>query len=191
MTIESYIEMKKAQGVEETSITRYKHILEPLNKWKDIEKITKDDLIKYFNQALKGKAESTINLSKIIIKAYFNEAGKPEVAAWVKQKRIKDTLSPEQTLTADDINTLLQVANNPYDKALIAFLYDAGCRISEAQRIKWKDLQDTTDGIIVSIPTKKTSAGYRKVILPFASQYLKNLKIYSYGEDNDFIFRWN
>ncbi|MCX9086816.1 MAG: tyrosine-type recombinase/integrase [Candidatus Methanoperedens sp.] len=189
MKLSKYLEMKEAQGIEKESHRTYSYVLGYLNKWKELEQITKDDLVSYFNKKeWKVKADSTKNLHIIIIKAYFKDTGKPEVVDWIKRKQLRETISPEQTLTPDDINTLLEVADNTYDKALIAFLFDAGCRISEAQRIKWKDLQDTTDGIIVSIPTKKTGAGYRKVILPFASQYLKNLKIYSYGKDNDFIF---
>ncbi|MBU4139830.1 MAG: site-specific integrase [Euryarchaeota archaeon] len=189
MKLSKYLEMKEAQGIEKNSHRTYRYVLGYLNTWKDLERITKDDMVEYFNRKeWKAKADSTKNLNTIIIKAYFKDAGKPEVVEWIKRKPLRETISPEQTLTPDDINKLLEVANNHYDKALIAFLYDAGCRISEAQRIKWKDLQDTTDGIIVSIPTKKTNAGYRKVILPFASQYLKNLKIYTYGKDNDFVF---
>lgn len=189
MTINKYLEMKKAQGLEETTISRYKIILDTLDKWQKIDSIGKEDLIRYFNsKGFKEKAESNQNLHKIVISAYFKELGRLELISWIRLKKLKDTLSPEQTLTPDDINKLLEVADNPYDAALIAFLYDSGCRISEAQRIKWKDLQPTTDGIIVSIPTKKTSAGYRKVILPFASQYLQNLQIHSYGKPDDFIF---
>lgn len=189
MSIQSYIELKNAQGIGENTTSRYKIILDTLNEYKPIDSIGKEDLIKYFNsKGFKAKADSNQNLHKIVISAYFKENGKKDLVSWVKLKKLRDTLTPEQTLTPEDINKLLQSADNHYDKALIAFLYDAGCRISEAQRIKWKDLQDTSDGIIVSIPTKKTNAGFRKVILPFASQYLKNLKIYSYGQDNDFIF---
>jgi integrase/recombinase XerD len=189
MELKKYLEMKEAQGIEKNSHRTYSYVLGYLNAWKDLEQITKDDLIKYFHKKeWKAKADSTKNLHTIIMKAYFKEAGKPEVISWIKQKPLRETISPEQTLSPDDINKLLEVADNPYDKALIAFLFDSGCRVSEAQRIKWKDLQDTTDGIIVSIPTKKTNAGYRKVILPLASQYLKNLKIDVYGKDDDFIF---
>ena len=189
MAIESYLEMKRAQGIEENTISRYKIILNTLNEWKNIDSINKNDLIRYFNsKGFTEKAESNQNLHKIVISAYFKEAGKKDIIAWIKLKKLKETLSPEQTLTPDDINKLLQVADNHYDKALISFLYDAGCRISEAQFIKWKDMQDTTDGFIVSIPTKKTSAGFRKVILPFASQYLRNLQIYSFAEPENLIF---
>lgn len=192
MKLSKYLDFKAAQGIEKGTLENYEYVLGYLNEWKDLEHITKDDIISFFNKKeWKAKADSTKNLHAILIKTYFKDDGRLEAVNWIKMKPLKETISPEQTLTPDDINKLLEVADNPYDKALIAFLYDAGCRISEAQRIKWKDLQDTTDGIIVSIPTKKTNAGYRKVILPFASQYLKNLKIYSYGEDNDFIFRWN
>lgn len=181
--------MKEAQGIAKNSLRSYSFVLSHLNAWKDLERISKDDLVDYFNRKeWKAKADTTRNLHTIIIKAYFKDAGKPEVINWIKLKPLRETSSPEQTLTPDDINRLLDVADNHYDKALISFLYDAGCRISEAQRIKWKDLQDTTDGIIVSIPTKKTQAGFRKVILPFASQYLRNLQIYAYAKPESFIF---
>lgn len=189
MKLSKYLDMKQAQGIEKGTLRTYSYVLGYLNTWKDLEQITKDDLVEYFNRKeWKGKADTTKNLHTITIKSYYKDIEKPEVASWVKLRPIRETISPEQTLNPDDINKLLEVADNPYDKALIAFLYDSGCRISEAQRIKWKDLQDTTDGIIVSIPTKKTNAGYRRVILPFASQYLKNLKIYAYGKENDLIF---
>ncbi len=189
MKLEKFLEIKQAQGIEANTLRSYRDVLTRLNTWKDIERITKDDLVEYFNRKeWKVKADTTRSLHTIIIKAFFNDSGKPEVINWIKRKALKETMSPEQTLTAEDINKLLEVADNHYDKALIAFLYDAGCRISEAQRIKWKDLQDTTDGIIVSIPTKKTNAGYRKVILPFASQYIRNLQIYAYGKQDDCIF---
>jgi integrase/recombinase XerD len=189
MNLEKYLIMKESQGIEKNSLRTYRDVLSVLNTWKALERLTKEDLIEYFNRKeFKEKKDSTKNLRKIVIKAYFTDCEKSDVVDWIKIKSLKETLSPEQTLNADDINELLKKADNHYDKALIAFLYDSGCRISEAQRIKWKDLQDTTDGIITHIPTKKTNAGYRKVILPFASQYLRNLQIYSYGKPDDFIF---
>jgi hypothetical protein len=48
--------MKRAQGVEEISIKRYKNILEPLDTWKDIEKITKDDLSQILQPGIQGKS---------------------------------------------------------------------------------------------------------------------------------------
>jgi integrase len=189
MKLKKYLEMKDAQGIEKNTLRSYRDVLTHLNAWQDLERITKDNLVEYFNKKeWKAKADTTRSLHTIIIKAFFKDSGKPEIIDWIKQKPLKETLSPEQTLTADDINKLLEAADNHYDKALIAFLYDAGCRISEAQSIKWRDLQDTTDGIIVSIPTKKTSAGFRKVILPFASQYIRNLQIYAYAKPDDCIF---
>ncbi len=189
MNIQDYLNMKKAQGVEENSIRTYLNVLTHLNSFKDLESITKEDLIQYFNSNdFKNKADSTKNLQFMTIKGFFKDNKKVEIVNWIRYKKVKETLSPEQTLNSDDINKLLEVCDNHYDKALIAFLYDSGCRISEAERIKWKNLDDTTDGIIVHIPTKKTHAGFRKVILPFASSYLRNLQIYSYGKPDDFIF---
>jgi len=186
MSIDSYLKFKQAQGIADNSKANYAKILNKLNKFKKVEDITKDDIIEYINQVELKDSTKTAHIA--VIKNFFTECGKPELVDWMKIKKTQETLKSDDILTPEDINKLLETCNNHYDKALIAFLYESGCRISEAQRLKWKDLQDTTEGIIISVPTKKTSAGFRKMILPFASQYLRNLQIYSYGKPDNFIF---
>ncbi len=186
MSIDEYLELKKAQGVADNTRVNYAKILNELNKYKKVEDISREDLIGYINQL--KLSESTQMSYIVIIKNFFTVCKKADIVDWMKVKKPQETLKPDDILTPEDINTLLETCSTHYDKALIAFLYESGCRISEAQRLKWKDLQDTTEGIIVSVPTKKTSAGFRKMILPFASQYLKNLQIYAYGKPDDLIF---
>jgi integrase len=72
----------------------------------------------------------------------------------------------------------VKATDSHYYKAFIAFLYETGCRFSEAHSLKYKDFMETNEGMIVNIATTKTGAGYRKTILPFSSQYIRNLKVY-------------
>lgn len=187
MMLEDYLKLKKAQGIADNTTANYAKVLNVLNKFKKLEEIdNKDILVDYINQL--KLSESTKMSYIVIIKNFFKECGKADLVDWMKVRKLKETLKSDDILNPEDINELLEACNDYYDKALISFLYESGCRISEAQRLKWKDLQDTTEGIIVSVPTKKTSAGYRKMILPFSSQYLRNLQIYSYSKPDDFIF---
>ena len=73
-------------------------------------------------------------------------------------------MSPDDILTTEEINALLDAADGEYWKALISFLWDAGCRISEAMSLSWRDLIFTVDGIKTTIPNHKTG-GSRPIIL--------------------------
>ena len=60
MKLDKYLEMKEAQGIEAYTLRNHRAVLTHLNTWKDLERITKDDLVEYFNKkAFKEKADST------------------------------------------------------------------------------------------------------------------------------------
>jgi integrase len=189
IAIDRFIEELQANNRSEHTIKSYQQVLNKLDNYKTLDKITKPDLIQFFKK-YEG-ADSSRQLYQVIIKKYFNEIGKPEIVKWIDITKPKETLRPEDILTPDDVNLLIEHTDSHYFKAIIAFVYETGCRISEAKKLRWKDLIDTTDGMIVSIPTQKTASGYRKVILPFSSQYLKNLKLFSYAKDEDIIFHFS
>jgi hypothetical protein len=84
---------------------------------------------------------------------------------------------------------MIEATESHFYKAFISFLFETGCRISEARSLKVKDFYDTDQGMIVHIPTRKTAAGYRKVILPFSSQYIRNLKTITNMKKDDTLFK--
>ncbi len=189
MSIEDYTDMQRANGLSPHTIKEYRQILGVIQRFKPLEKITKEDMVKFFN-GLSGK-DSTKNLYTIVIKKFYTDNGKPEIVDWMKVRKLKETLKSDDILNIADINKMIESTDSHYFKALIAFLYESGCRIEEARTIRYKDLQETTDGIIVNIPTLKTSAGYRKAILPFSSQYIRNLQTHSRAQLGDLIFPYN
>jgi integrase len=83
---------------------------------------------------------------------------------------------------------MIEATESHFYKAFISFLFETGCRISEARSLKVKDFYDTDQGMIVHIPTTKTAAGYRKVILPFSTQYIRNLKTFTNMKRDDTLF---
>lgn len=184
--IEQYLNELKAKKLSKHTIRSYKNILKALNDFKPLEELTKDDLVKFFNEL--KTSPGTISLYQMIIKKYFTDIGKPEIVSWIKKLKIKESLKSDDILTSEDINKLIDATDSHYWKALIAFLYETGCRIGEAQTLKFKDFVETSDGMIVNIPTHKTSAGYRKTILPFSGQYIRNLKAYINAKNEDEVF---
>jgi integrase len=184
--INAYLEKMKGLKRSENTVKTYNTVLQNLNKFKPLESITEKDLIAFFKQL--NTTEQTFALYQTIIKKYFSDIGKKDIVAWIQKKNPKETLKSDDILTTDDINRLMDTTNSHYYKALIAFLYESGSRINEAKALKYKDFQETNEGMICNIPTTKTNAGYRKVILPFTSQYIRNLKTYLNASENDIVF---
>ena len=190
----------KARQVKDSSLLGLRKTLVRLDNFCSIDKITKDDLVNYLStmkslvKPKKNKppsdkplSETTILNHSNIIKTYFQSVGKHELVEWIKLKKPSEYLKPEDILTTEEINALLESADGEYWKALLSFLWDAGCRISEAMSLRWRDLKYTSDGIKVSIPNHKTG-GSRPVILPVCKNYIMNLKTFSGGNPNDIIF---
>lgn len=191
----------KARQVKDSSLLGLRKTLVRLDNFCPIEKITKDDLVNYLGNMtyiVKKKAnepenepiplsETSIHNHSNIIKTYFQNVGKPDLVEWIKLKKPSEKLKPDDILTTQEINALLDVADGEYWKALLSFLWDAGCRISEAMSLRWRDLTFTVDGIKTSIPNHKTG-GSRPVILPVCKNYMMNLKTFSNGKPDDIIF---
>ncbi len=198
--IAKWLKELKARNVRDSSLLGYRKSLVRLDKFCSVEKITNDDLVNYLgdmtyqhrmntkNKTPRPLSDNTkFNHSKII-KMFFTSIGKPELVEWIILKKPSETLKSDDILTTEEINALLEAANGEYWKALISFLWDSGARISEAMSLRWRDLTFTVDGIKTSIPNIKIRAASRPVILPVCMNYMKNLKTFSGGKPDDFIF---
>lgn len=185
--IETYLTQLKARKVAKKTVKNYEFVLKKLNAFKPLEQIGKDDLIRFFAD-LKAP-DSSILLYQVSIKKFFKDIGKPDIVSWIKPITPKETLKSDDILTTDEINRMIDATESNFFKALIAFLFETGARISEVEKLRYKDFQETDQGLIVHIPTTKTASGYRKVILPFSSQYIRNLKAYVNAKGEDKVFK--
>lgn len=198
-TITKFLEQKKASGLSKSTIKSYKMILGALDTFKPIDTIEKDDLVKFFNR--KFGSDATKFLYAVSIKTFFKEIGKPEIASWLKAKRPKETLTSDDILTSDEVQAMIDCTDSHYWKSLIAVLYESGARISEVLSLRWKDIvlgkytmkdhdgiERTIEAFQVNIPTQKTAAGFRKMILPDSTSYLLNLKEIVESKPDNHIF---
>jgi len=74
-------------------------------------------------------------------------------------------------LKMDEIQKMIQVANNPRDKAIVAVLYDSGCRASEIADLKLKDV--TFENQYATLTVQQGKTGSRVVFLTSSMPDLK------------------
>jgi len=82
---------------------------------------------------------------------------------------------PEELLTQDEVCRMIAAAEGPRDKALIATLYESGCRIGELLALQVKHVQPHEHGIQITVRGGK---GSRRVLLiasaPLLVDWLNN-----------------
>ena len=132
------------------------------------------DYIRDYTFLKKGKkchySKYSIYQIETKIKKFLRFAS-PESCESIKPKLPKNRKLPEDMLTEADIEALLNVCQTLRDKALVAFLYESGCRKGELFAIKLQNVVFDNLGAVVTIPTGKTGA--RRIRVVFAASYLR------------------
>jgi len=81
---------------------------------------------------------------------------------------------PEDMLTREEIEALIDNCPNSRDRALIATLYESGMRKGELFSIKIKSVQFDENGTVINIPdTMATKTGARRIRIVYATEFLK------------------
>ena len=73
---------------------------------------------------------------------FFRFHDRQDLADAFKIKQSFKRLSPKEILTLDEVNDIMDVGGDLRDKALIALLWETGCRIHEALSLDLKDVSD-------------------------------------------------
>lgn len=186
---DSYLEDLRVNGASKSTLQHYRSILTNANAFKGLPDWNKDDVNKYFLSLENKNKKSSIEVKKIVLKKFLNSQGKKDAVEHLRGKIQINELRREDLLTSDDVTKLIESTESHLWKALIAFLFETGCRIGEATSIKVKDLQETDKGLIVNIPTTKTDAGNRPTILIHSAGYIRNWKNSSNLRKDDLLFK--
>jgi integrase/recombinase XerD len=141
-----------------------KKLVRNINKKEDWSSDTKSDyrkLLKRFYRWLIDESLIKNNEEAIILDKYIKTIiGAP------KPKKIDYS----EILTEDDIRSLINSCNKIRDKAFIKVLYEGGFRIGEHLGIQIKDLEISSDSIIIQVDGK---TGKRRVPLYLSVNYIK------------------
>jgi integrase len=89
---------------------------------------------------------------------------------WIKiSMKLNASKLPEELLSEDEVKRMIEAADHPRDKAIIAVLYDTGTRIGEMGSLKLKHVVFDQYGAILTVSGK---TGMRRVRIIFSVPYL-------------------
>lgn len=182
-------------------ISEVKIVINWLNK--DLDKVTKDDIIKLVNKIQdNGYKCNTIKDYKISIKklywTLFNDhPDLKEFCDWMYDKRnnyLKATLKVNleekraEGLTEEEFSRVLKQCRTIRDKCLLSFSYEAGTRPSETLNVRIKDISENGYGFRVMVSGK---TGARPIFLvksaPYLSQWLNSHPYFENKESALFV----
>lgn len=158
----SFIEAKKddiAKLVVKIDVATYRHTRTGIEKpYSEISKRDFRVTLKKFFKWLRGTGEA------------------PEEVKWIRtHERANQHKLPEDMLTEEEVERLINNAKNPRDKALIAALYESGCRIGELIFLKIGQVIFDEYGAYFTVQGK---TGYRRVriiaAVPHLTDWLNN-----------------
>lgn len=132
--------------------------IETYPEWKDWTKHDFEIILRKFIRWVNGKYNKNLDTSYI----------KPRINK-------KNHKLPEELLTQEEVEQLVNACDNPRDRALISVLYESGCRIGEILGLQLKHIQFDEYGAILMVNGK---TGQRRVRIvssaPLLSNYIEN-----------------
>lgn len=170
----SFIRYRMNGGLAPDTISNDIKALIELSKINDklLEELTSDNLYEIFS-FLNSKAKGTVGLYKLKFRLFLKFIDREDMAQLciVKQSQ-RDRKLPEDLLTPEDIELLINYAKNLRDKAYFAVLYESGARKGELEELQLKHIVFDENGAVITLPKGKTGA--RRIRLVFSAGYLRN-----------------
>ncbi len=162
-----------AQGLKIARVL--KHLTE-LKVWtemlgKDFKAATKSDVMKLVEYIERSdRAARTKEDYKVLIRKFFRWLEKGDVVDWMQISAKKDSRKlPEDMLSEEEIEKMINACAHPRDKALVACLYESGARISELGDMKIKHAGFDPNGAVLMLDGK---TGMRRVRIISSAPYL-------------------
>lgn len=184
-----FLEDCKSERVGKPRLIFYARLLRMTKQWrsKDLIDMDKQDIKRTLNKMEETDlAEYTKQGYRITFKKFFRwvaiekkgeklrDKEYPDIVSWIDTTiKAKDKVKPENLLDEKDVKKLIEVADTPRNKAIIALFWDSGCRCGELLNLKLKNLNFDKYGATVSVQGK---TGFRKVRLIPSVPYLATLK---------------
>jgi integrase len=176
----SFIDDCRTRNISKARLDFYLNRLYLIAQWckKDFKDLCKDDmkvLVSKINS--RDYTENTKMDYRLTLKTFFRfirgieaRGVYPEEVRWIpintggSHKKL-----PEDLLTQEDVESMINHAEHPRDKAFIATLYETGCRIGELASLQIKSVTIDKYGVIIVV-TGKT--GMRRVRMISYASYL-------------------
>ena len=184
-TLNIYLGTLRSDNTKKSYGKDLRYMLSYINKEED--KITIADLLDWVNH-MKESNNSTATVARRVgsAKRYFEFLVDMELVDHNPTKKLKPPKivnKVEPTITSDDVNSLIDSATNPRDKAIVALLASTGMRISELINITLNDFEGN-DIHIVGKGSKRRMVHVNDKTMKYIEAYMIVRKD---GVDNLFV----
>ena len=171
----------KAKGSTKNTIKTYRrHNTIFLNQvQKDLEDINQEDIKEYFSKAT--ETPSTLALKKSALKSLFHNLLQKDI---VKINTPKVEKSETQTLSNEEVKTLIEASKHEKSKLIMKLLYSTGLKVSELTNLRLTDINLDTNVCWI----KKDNRARDRTI-KFPESLLDDLKKYlgSLPQESEFL----
>jgi integrase/recombinase XerD len=139
-------------------IVKYANHLKVLSErmGKNFMEVNKEDIITYLSDLERSKYSTyTKKDYKVVLKRFFHFLGKGELVKDVKTT-IKENRKklPEEILTQAEVKKMIEAADHPRNRVIIAVLYEGGLRIGELASLKIKNIAFDEYGAVLKVRGK-------------------------------------
>lgn len=159
--------------IKELSIARVDKHLTVLKKIgerieKDFDCLDKDDIYAFLEWIQRRNITDWSKYGyKQVFKAFLRYLNKDDLANLITIKNVRVKIP--DIFTRQEVLRMIETAPSPMDKALIASLYETGCRIGEIASLQNKDVNFDNYGAIFIVSGK---TGMRRIRVIFSAPYL-------------------
>lgn len=203
MTLEKFMEELNLNHVRPNTLRNYTFVLNNLNRYKELDTYTADDLkayiTKYKEDFLKRKGKKPkdggLNAIYAVCKRYFLWSNKPDVVSWIKTKNGFKKINPNKLLTPAEVQNMLRLSSSDRNKCLLAMVYESGARISEMLALLVEDVKISNGEAKIRIPDNREcednscKTGSRSIVLiesvPYIEKWIsvmkKSDKLFDFG----------
>jgi integrase len=182
ISIKMHIRKLKASNMRERTIVNHLQALTQFAVWCKVPftELSEDRILDYcdwldkvtfaYNGNPKKYTDGTKYMRLSTVRAFLKNVNKVASEAITVRQKYNRKL-PEDLLTKEDIEALLNACHTARDRALIATLYESGARKGELLGIRLKNVIFDENGSSVTMPDGKTGA--RRIRLVFAASFLR------------------
>jgi len=188
--LKDYLEFKELNINEKGGLYNYKHFVSMLLNSTKTNKPTENDLIKFINSIKKDYGVGTMNIIKNVLKSFITWLCKkdfreyPNLNEICKRQKKEKTYSPEQMLSKEDIEKLVQEEPETRWKAFFLLFFYGAFRPGEVCKLKWDDVSFADNGAYIKVYVNKNNKTFDKFVPENVSFYLKKLQ----NNDSEYVF---
>ena len=166
------------KGLKPVRVVKYLYTLRIVLGWLGDRSCTdadKEDLLCIVEKIdSNGFKDWTKHDYKLVVRVFWQWLGKDDLVSWIKVNKVHNSKLPEELLTSDEIQGMVNAAKNARDRAIIAVLYESNTRIGEfgSLRIKhivFEIIRETLTAVL--IVNGKT--GMRRIRIVQSAPYLQ------------------